>query len=187
MKYKEIEYKYNAENIAFQDFEKFCNSQKPLRFLFASGHDHFYANAKEAGAFCRHRKGPDCNQLTFKRKTVAHNSFIRTEHNLSLDNSVDRGQIAALCSEFGYEFNRSIFKTCFVYFYEWYVLSYYTCFDENMKEIGRFVELELKEDYAWTNEAEAWNNLGVLEKLCKPMGINPKARIKKSLFELFRK
>lgn len=186
MNFVEIETKYNASNISFEVFEKFCKSRLPESNLFASGYDHFYDKASDSSSFCRHRVGPDSNQLTFKRKTTTSNNFVRTEHNIDLAPGVSKEQVEALCSEFGYKYNTSIFKTCFVYKYIWYVLSYYICYDLDMVERGRFVEIEMREDHKWANEDEAWSSLVVLEKLCKSLGLTPKSRIRKSLFELYR-
>jgi adenylate cyclase class IV len=187
MKFKEIETKYSAEEISYRDFKQFCQSRKPKNFVLASGYDHFYEKKNDPGSFCRHRVGPDMNQLTFKRKTVDSSNFVRTEHNLNLSPDTSTHQVEALCAEFDYQYNTSIFKTCFVYFYDWYVLSYYLCYDVHMKEVGRFVEIEMKEDHDFGSEENAWSSLLIIEKLCKEIGLNPKSRIKRSLFEIYKK
>lgn len=186
MKFVEVETKYRADNIPLKDFKVFCQDKTPNKHIFASGYDDFYQNNKDKDAFCRHRRGTDLNQLTFKRKTADGNNFVRVEHNLDL-NGVSADQIRALCGEFGYEPNMTIFKTCYVYTYEWYTLVYYIVYDDDMKELGRFIEIEMKEDYAWQTEQAAWDELLVLEKLCKPLGISAQSRVKRSLFELYRK
>jgi len=187
MNFKEIEFKYNAENVSLAQFKEFCKGRNPEKALFASGYDHFYEKTNDSESFCRHRVGPDVNQLTFKRKTVNANSFVRTEHNIDVLPSTSREQIEALCGEFGYTYNFSIFKSAFVYKYDWHTFVYYIVYDLEMKETGRFVEIEMAEDYSWVNEQEAWNQLLVLEKLCKSIGLVPQARIKRSLFELYKK
>lgn len=187
LKFTEVETKYSAEDISFEKFKVFCEERLPEKRITASGYDHFYEKNDDVGSFCRHRIGPDMNQLTFKRKTKDANNFIRVEHNINLTKDMGADIISALCSEFGYKYNTSIFKTCFVYTYKWYVFSYYTCYDTDMREVGRFIEIEMREDHAWKDEKEAWDNLLVLEKLCKSLGLSPQARIKKSLFEIYRK
>jgi len=158
MKYTEVETKYRADEMSLVAFHDFCKERKPERYLYSSGFDHFYHSLKSPNAFCRHRTGTDLNELTFKRKTSDSNSFIRTEHNITLAKDMQAHQIAALCNEFGYEYNTSIFKTCFVYIFDWYVLSYYICYNNEMKESGRFFEIEAREDYNWSTEAEAWDH-----------------------------
>lgn len=182
----EIEFKYRADDIDLTAFIAFCQEREPVKIVNAAGYDHFYQNIKDLDVFCRHRIGPDMNQLTFKRKTTDSNNFIRTEHNIDLL-SASREQIASLASEFGYIHNFSLYKNCFIYCYDLYTLVYYIVYDEAMKESGRFVEIEMKEDYPWSSEQEAWEQLLVFEKLCKPLGLSAQSRIKRSLFELYRK
>ena len=43
----------------------------------------------------------------------------------------------------------------------------------------------MKEDYAWSSREEAVTSLNLIEKLCKPLGVGPLNRVKKSLFELY--
>lgn len=186
-KYQEIEFKYNASGTSLSKFEEFCKKLNPDKFFTASGFDYFYANADSPESFYRLRVGADFNQLTFKRKTKDENNYIRTEHNIDLKNHVTKDQIEALCADFNYKYNMSIFKNAFVYTYDWYTLVYYVVYDENMKELGRFIEIELSEEKEWASDESAWNELVVIEKLCKDIGITAQSRIKKSLYEMFKK
>jgi adenylate cyclase class IV len=189
MKFLEIEFKYNADDVKLDDFVKFCLTHNPgeHKKITASGFDHFYDNTEDPDAFGRLRVGPDVNQLTFKRKTQDANNFIRTEHNIDLAGHTARDQIDAFLGEFGYKYNMSLFKNCFVYIYDTYTFVYYICYDVAMKELGRFIEIEMSEEHSWVNETEAYNHLLVLEKLMKSLGISPQNRIKRSLYELYRK
>lgn len=187
MKYREVEFKYNAEGISLAKFHEFCRGRTPFDYLSASSPDHFYCNTKNDGSFYRFRDGGDFKQLTFKKKTVDQNNFIRTEHNITLASTTKEDQVRALVAEHGYKYDTSVFKTCFIYFYDYYTLVYYVCLDYEHKEIGRFVEIEVNEDYPWKSEQEAWDSLIALEKLCKGLGVSPQARIKKSLYEMFTK
>ena len=187
-KHLEIEFKYRADNVGLEAFVTFCKGFNGLKaHVSASGFDHFYDNVKDPGAFGRLRVGPDLNQLTFKRKTEDANNFIRTEHNLDLAAHTCREQIEAFLGEFGYSYNMSLFKSCFVYKYDRHIFVYYICYDTDMKETGRFIEVEMSEDFPWASESDAYEELAVLEKLMKPLGISPQNRVKKSLFELYRK
>ena len=189
MKFTEVEFKYKAEDIKLEDFNAFCqNRGKEYKLTVASGFDHFYSSNGNDESFCRHRSGPDTNQLTFKRKTKDANNFVRTEHNIDLLPFVKNDQVAALCSEFGYEYNFSLFKTCFVYKYDLYTFVYYVCYDTGLKELGRFVEIEMSEKHAWNNEEEVWNELLVMERICaKSLGISAQSRVKRSLYEMYKK
>lgn len=187
MKHKEVEFKYNAQEVSLSTFTKFCLAKDDkVVTIIASGWDRFYTNAKDSESFCRHRVGADCNQLTFKRKLVGNNSIVRTEHNLDLTPEMTQDQVSALCAEFGYEYDTAVFKNCFIYKYEWYVLAYYVCYNEEMKELGRFIEIEAREDAGWNNEEEALEEIVLMERLFKAFGISAQSRIKRSLYEMFR-
>lgn len=186
MKFKEVEFKYPAEKMPLSDFEKFCANKDCKEAVIVSGYDHFYHKPGDPNSFCRYREGPDMKQLTFKRKTTDANNYVRTEHNINVVPGTTSTQIKALLSEFGYEFNVSIFKSCFVYKYKDYTLVYYICYNLDMAELGRFIEIEIGEEIEQGAD-EALSQLVILEKLCKGIGAVPSKRIKSSLFELFRK
>lgn len=186
MENMEIEFKYKAI-ASLSDFKTFCEAKNPLKFQIVSGYDHFYSADKDKDSFYRHRVNTNENQLTFKRKTVKDNSFVREEHNIDLPLNVSQEKIKALCGINGYEYDTSIFKNCFIYNYEYYILVYYICYDLDLNETGRFIEIEMKEDHDWKDEKDAFENLRVVEKFCKPIGLLPSGRIKSSLFEMFRR
>ena len=186
-KHLEIETKYRADEMSFTKFEAFIHTLNPTQTVRASGYDHFYASKDSPGSFARHRVGPEFNQLTFKRKTADNNNYIRTEHNISIDLNVKTEQVAALMKEFCYEYNTTIFKNVFVYNFDRYNFVYYICYTPDLKELGRFVEIEMSEEYAWKSEIEAWTQLEALERDLKPLGITPQHRMRKSLFEMFKK
>lgn len=185
MKFKEIEFKYQA-TIGLTEFIKFCEQRGPRMHLVASGYDHFYQNNKDPEAFCRHRVGPDSNQLTFKRKLTDKNNFIRTEHNIDLTKKMRPDAINKYLEEFGYAYNSSLFKNCFIYNYEDHALVYYVVYDTDMNELGRFIEIEMAEDGKFVNEEDAWSALTTLERFSRPLGITAQNRVKRSLFEMFK-
>lgn len=186
-KFKEIEFKYKADSISLTAFTEFCKARQPNKFVMAAGWDYFYSSVNDPDSFCRHRVGGDMNQLTFKRKTDDSNNFVRTEHNMNMLPGVSEAQVEAFCAEFGYKYNMTIFKNCFIYVYDSYTIVYYVCYDEDMHELGRFLEIEAKEDYPWVSDQEAWDAIAAIERLSKSLGISPQARMKRSLYELFRK
>lgn len=187
LKNTEIEFKYSASNLLLTKFKEFCESKGPLNFQIVSGYDHFYANPSAPESFYRHRVNTNENQLTFKRKTKSDNNFVREEHNVDLPLSVSEEKIKDLCNISGYKYNTSIFKHCFIYNFEYYNLVYYICYDIDLRELGRFTEIEMKEDYTWSNEDDAWSSLLSLEKLYRHLDISPSVRLNKSLYEMFRK
>lgn len=187
MKYCEIEFKYNAATMSLDTFMKFCQKLGPTKFNIASGFDHLYENPQDKDYFGRYRVGADINQLTTKRKTVEANNFVRGEINVDLAPGETKDKADAIFEFFGYKYNTSIFKNCFIYKFDWYTLVFYVVYNTEMEELGRFFEIEMSEDHKWNDEKHATAELVVLEKLCKPLGITPPARIKRSLFEMYRK
>ena len=185
MKNMEIEFKYKAD-ISLTEFQKFCKSRKPEQFVIVSGYDHFYSKIDDLNSFYRHRVNLTENQLTFKRKTINDNNFIREEHNIDLPVSVLEEKISAMCGVHGYTYDCSIFKNCFIYNYDYYTLVYYICYDTNLMENDRFIEIEVKEDFGWSDEQEAYNELLILERLFKPLGLSTEKRLHASLFEMYR-
>lgn len=185
IKNKEIEFKYAAE-VTLTEFKDFAEKRTPLKFILISGWDHFYSKPDDRNSFYRHRVNTNENQLTFKRKTTAENSFVREEHNVDLPLSVSTDKINALCAINGYLYDTSIFKNCFIYNYSNYTLVYYICYDKDMNEFGRFIEIEMSENYDWINESEAFNELTIVEKLSRDLKVNSKKRITESLYEMRR-
>lgn len=183
MKYMEIESKYNAQDLCLTDFSAFCESQGAQNHIIASGWDHFYSTPKVQG-FARHRIGPNFNQLTYKRKTSGSNNFIREEDNIDLLVHTTRDQVQSFMNKLSYKHNKSIYKNCFIYKFPKHTLVYYVIYDESIHEIGRFIEIEMSEDHPWESEAQAWNSLVEIEKTCKPIGIVPQARMRRSLYEI---
>lgn len=186
MRHSEVEFKYNADDISLARFQEFCDARTPPKKIDASGYDHFYRNAKEPDAFCRMRIGHDMIQLTFKRKPPGADSVVRTEHNINLTKDVSKEAVQAFLKEFGYVYDTSIFKNCFVYTWPDHTLVYYICYNKDLTELGRFVEIEANEDYNWASDQDAKDAIVALERICKPLGVSPQCRMKKSLFELFK-
>lgn len=184
----EMEFKYDASKIPLRKFQLFCSEKAWQSKVTVSGKDTFYSSIKEDdGTFFRLRTTDDSNELTFKRKTVTENSFIREEHNVPLAPGASDVLVTNFLKSQGYKYDREIYKFNVVYFYEFFVLSYYICYDSNMVELDRFIELEINEKASWSSEADAWNYLLILEKTCKVLGIRSQNRIKESLFEMYRK
>lgn len=188
-KFLEVEFKYSADSISLTEFSKFCKNRLPKKEEIVSGFDYFYANPKVPDAFCRHRQSSETNQLTFKRKTQDKNNFVRTEDNMDLMPFMTQAQVQTLCANLGgYLYDYTIFKNCFIFTYERYTLVYYICYNPEMKELGRFIEIEMSEKHPWISEEETYNELLIMEKICaKDLGISAQARIKRSLWEMFKK
>lgn len=183
MNYKEIETKYSANDIKMEDFVKLVSPLNP-QWMMVSSYDDYFTN--KDGEFIRYRYTDHMGELTIKRKTVDTNNNNRIEVNIPTDGK-NGSAIEAFVGLLGYSRNFSIFKTCKIAFLEKIVLVYYIVYDANLNEKQRFIEIEANEKYKWSSEDEAWEELLKYEKMMESLDITPKNRLRKSLFEIFKK
>lgn len=184
MKFKEIEFKYNAETISLSDFTKSIELLSPSRNLIVSSYDDYFINS--TGNFIRYRHNNDHQELTIKRKVKDTDNMERIEVNMRIVPQ-DFNTIEAFCNLLGYNHDFRIYKVCNIYWVNRVVFSYYLVFDENMKELNRFIEIEADEECEFVNEDEAHNLIQLYEKKLVDlnMDISNEKRLKKSLFEMY--
>jgi adenylate cyclase class IV len=184
MKFKEIETKYDAKDISLPAFTDLVNDMKPKSWMMVSSYDDYFVN--KDNDFIRYRHTDERGELTIKKKTTDKNNNERLEVNVPTKG----GQFIAVdmfVSLLGYKHNFGIYKTCKIAFLETVVLVYYVVYDNEMKEQRRFVEIEANEEHTWASEQEAWDEVVKYEKLMESIGVSSRGRLKKSLFEMFRK
>lgn len=187
MKFLEIESKYRADSIKLLDFKTLLDSLKPLDFLYVESTDIYFVKSEEE--FLRYRMPPDYGkekraELTFKKKHILANNLVRTEVNLRVDsNKLDT--IEAFCEGLGYNKNFSILKLCDIYSFKDAILVYYTVKGED-GSYQSFIEIEALEGYP-TSKEQAKAIIRDYERLLEPLGVTAQNRLKKSLFELYRK
>lgn len=184
MRFKEIETKYDAADISMQAFIDLVESWKPPKKMMVSSYDDYFTN--KDGDFVRYRYTDDRGELTIKKKTTHKNNNERIEINVPTKGD-NLKTIAAFMEYLGYSYNFGIYKTCKIYWLDNVVLVYYVVYDKEMKEKRRFIEIEADEDYDWASEEAAWDHVIKYEKMFESLGISPKNRLKKSLFEIFKK
>ncbi len=185
MKNVEIEYKYRA-TVSLPEFRQFCDSIKGLKkFIAASGTDYFFVNQGVSETdFIRLRSSGSELELTLKQQMM-NSTAIRTEHNIRLDPYTRSGAVEAFLEDLGYQYKYKLGKVTEVYMYETFTLCYYICQDEDLKELGRFIEIELN-DTDGMSETEAMRLLKAVEGQCKPIRLFQEGRINKSLYEMFK-
>jgi adenylate cyclase class IV len=185
MHFKEIEYKYDSENISMKAFEDLVEQNFTIKkkMLVSSYDDYFVDNLNN---FIRYRYTDGRGELTIKRKLSEHNNNERIEVNVPTAGD-NLKTITAFVDLLGYKHNFGIYKTCKIYWVDKIVLVYYVVYDKEMKEVRRFIEIEADEDLQWDTEQEAWDEIAKYEKLLEPLGITNRNRLKKSLYEIFRK
>jgi len=183
MRFKEIEFKFDATEIPLNDFKKVVEELKPTNQVIVSSYDDYFIN--DEGNFIRYRHNNDSQELTIKRKLCDHNNNERVEVNLPIVPQ-DFRTVQAFVELLGYKHNFSIYKVCQIYWIDKAVLCYYLVYDENMNELNRFIEIEANEHLHFKNETEALALIKFYEDKLKTLGIHCKKRLKKSLFELYR-
>lgn len=185
--FKELEFKYNANDVKLKDFIELAEKLKPTESLTTSSFDYYYT-AENPEEFIRYRES-DRPELTLKRKVKTSNNWERVEVDLPLDpNTVTKNTVDNWVKLEGYNENFRIFKSCFIFWYDLVNMVYYIVYDENMKEKGRFMEIEVNKEKVQDLGLElAFTKLKDYEKELLTLGLSPQHRLKKSLFETYKK
>lgn len=187
--FKEFEYKYDASKISLGDFRTLMDSLVPLNIVDVSSWDHYYTKSEDDTLFQRYRAGNNKKELTKKRKINANNSWKRIEVDIPLDvNNTTEKIVSEYVGLDGYVKNFTIYKSCFIYFFENINAVYYVVYNEEMKEVGKFIEVEVNKDKVTElGEEASMQLLKEAEANLTTLGITSKNRLKKSLFEMYRK
>lgn len=203
----EFETKYRVEDHMQVEFKQILSAHPDVKdFIYVEGPDSFFvyppewfaANPQwdENGTFIRYRKpsfGLDKGrrQVTWKYKPKdAKNSIQRKEHNWDIGKTPENVILDQLELS-GAKFSASILKNCHIYLFEDATLVFYSVYDTTYGKPTKadyFVEIEVSEDLMETmSESEAWAIIEKYEKVLAPLGINAQKRLRKSLFEMYRK
>jgi adenylate cyclase class IV len=184
MQFKEIEFKYDAAGIEMSKFLELMDQLSVRKKMMVSSYDDYFTDNHDN--FIRYRHHADRGELTIKRKTSEKNNNERIEVNVPTAGD-NLKTITAFVDLLSYKHNFGIYKTCKIFWVDKVVLVYYVVYDTELKEMRRFIEVEADEDLQWSSEQEAWDEIAKYEKLMEPLGIGPKNRLRKSLFEIFKK
>lgn len=189
--FTELEYKYKADDVKLDDFVKLMTSLNPTKRLDISSWDFYYTKGPDE--FVRYRKSASTPELTIKRKVKTTNNWERLEVDVPLDATrVGDSGVNKFLELLDYKINFKIYKSCFIFWLDNVNYVYYIVYDENLKERGRFVEVEVNKDkVAVLNNFEENRDQGATwalkeaAKSLETIGLIPQNRMKKSLFELF--
>lgn len=186
--FKELEFKFKADHVKLQDFLKFIEQYNSDIRKDVSSWDYYYTNETNQEEFIRYRES-DKPELTIKRKVNTNNNWERVEVDLPLDNArINKQTVDAWVALEGYKQNFSIYKTCFIFWIGNINTVYYIVYNENMKEVGRFIEVEVnKEAVPKLGTEKAFEELKSFEQSLAALGLIPQNRLKRSLFEMFRR
>jgi hypothetical protein len=190
--FEELEYKYRADNVSLSDFKALMATLEIKSRKEAASWDIYYVQENDFESFQRFRLDKDSPELTKKVKTKDANNWKRVESDLPLDpKKITEESVAFHVGLDGYKENFRIYKYCDIYFENQVNYVYYVVYDLNMKETGRFIEVEVNKDRVrelnLLNSTGAIQFLNYAEKLLEKLGISPQNRLKKSLFEIYRK
>jgi adenylate cyclase class IV len=184
--FTELEFKYSADSVKLEDFKALMKELPIVRSTECSSWDYYFVSNTNPEHFMRFRHGSN-PELTIKRKVKANNNWHRIECDLPLDTSrLTIETVSTFADLLDYKQNFKIFKNCFVYWLEDVNFVFYVTYDENLKELNRFVEVEINKSRVskLDNPTEV---LKEYERKLDKLGIKPANRMKRSLFELYYK
>lgn len=184
--FKEIELKYKADNIKLTAFTTLMSELKYSSTIEVSSWDSYFVDKE--GNPGRFRNSSLKPEFTIKKKTNPLNNQNRYELNIPLATGIKEEIVDEAAKQFGFTKDFKIFKNCFIYFFEYVDIVFYLVYNEDMKEEGRFLEIEFLEDrLKEVGEDKAFEIIKEYEQKLAVLGLSPQNRLKKSLFEMFKK
>lgn len=184
----ELEFKYDGSDIKLSKFVDFANSLKPEKRIEGSGWDCYYSGDGQNFEFIRLRQSPNFAELTIKIKSTEKNNNNRFELDLPLlPSKTTNWLIEKFVALFGFKENFRVYKYFDIYWFEKVDIVYYTIYNKDMVEVGRRVEVEARKDYPFKSAEEALIEVKQMEQMMSEIGITPQKRMKKSMWEQFRK
>lgn len=183
----EFETKYRIEDTKILwDFKHLVETQLGRKaFIYVQSDDIYYV--KSADEFIRYRfsESDKRAELTIKRKTGTGNNIIREETNVRVDDN-DFATVENFVKNLGFNFNFRINKQCHIYHGDDATLVFYSVRDLENQKLAHFIEIEVKEGAGFT-EDESWAIIKKYEAALAPLGVTPQKRLRKSLFEMYRR
>lgn len=186
--FKELEYKYDATDVKLTDFLNMVAKLQPIKRQDVSSWDYYYvpSGVEKPEEFLRYRDSQH-PELTIKRKTKQSNNWERVEIDLPLDPiRTDENTVKSFVNLINYEENFRIYKTCFIFWFNEVNMVYYIVYDSDMKEKGRFIEIEVNKDKV-KYLSDPFAMLKLYENSLVTVGIKSSNRLKRSLYEMFVK
>jgi adenylate cyclase class IV len=184
----ELEFKYDASDIKLSKFVDFAQTLKPVRRVEGSGWDVYYSGDGQNFEFIRLRQSPDFAELTIKIKNTEKNNQNRFELDLPLlPSKTTNWLMEKFVALFGFKENFRVFKYFDIYWTEKVDIVYYIIYSKDMVEVGRRIEIEARKDHKFTSAEAALSEVKAMEQLMSEIGITPQKRMKKSMWEQFKK
>ena len=192
--FTEWETKYKTELSVLPTFQRLAKAIPDLKeFIYCEGYDE-YNTRPDSPLFLRlrmtdHPKAePTFKQLTIKgRPDGAKNNVKRREPNLDVSiNSPE--ELRVFIQEAGFTYNFKIWKACHIYVFQDATIVFYTVKEEDESKEHYFLEIEVDEKTIHNlTEKEAWQVVSKYETILAETSITPQKRMRRSLFEMFKK
>ena len=191
-RFTEFETKYSSDISNLPIFKSIVETLPGLiEFTYAEGPDTYMT--KSDGSFGRYRKakyphGTSYAQWTLKLKPLgAKNNISRLEYNWRVDSTPSQ-EILDGAVAMGFNFNFKINKSCHIYRFPECTLVFYSVKEEGSSKEDYFVEIEITEETVHElTEDQAWDIIRKYEKILEPVGVNAQKRMRRSLFEMYKK
>jgi len=185
--FTEFEVKFKIDDNKLQEFKMLVDSFSDLKsFLYVEGYDYYYVHPDSS--FIRYRKGDHDKsnraELTIKHKREEKHNVNRMEVNIRVDFN-DRKTVEKFVNTLNYHYNFHIWKSCHIYHFPDADLVYYTVRDSD-KKLVNFVEIEVNPNLKVTEE-QAWEIIRKYESSLSSLGVNAQKRLRKSLYEMYKK
>jgi len=199
LEYHEVEVKFRFDEAKLNDWKQLVSGLKDKEdfdfkeFVYVDSDDVYFTRSITTDLeyeFVRYRfsdnKKDKRAELTTKRKLKGGNNIFREEKNLRVDQN-SRDLVTGFVEDLGFSFNFRITKYVQIYRFKDATLPFYTVIDENGKR-DTFIEIEVDEELLHDmTEDQAWEVIKKYEAILAPLGVTPQKRLRKSLFEMYRK
>jgi adenylate cyclase class IV len=118
-KYKEIEYKWQADHVSRSNFSETIKSlfqEKKIIYkgILAEGPDYYYSNSD--GYVIRHRNSADINEITLKLREKSTGITVRKEINIPLSKESTVLDMQSFLRGLGFKNDVKIHKSCDIFY-----------------------------------------------------------------------
>jgi len=199
LEFHEVEVKFRFDEAKLNDWKQLVRSLIDKEdfdfkeFIYVDSDDVYFTRPLTTDIeyeFVRYRysdnKKDKRAELTTKRKLKDGNNIFRMEKNLRVDHNSAK-LVTGFVEDLGFKFNFKIQKFVQIYKFKDATLPFYTVIDESGKR-DTFIEIEVDEELLHNmTEDQAWEVIKKYEAVLAPLGVTPQKRLRKSLFEMYKK
>src|ERR1035437_2456272 len=191
-RFTEFETKYTSDISQLTRFKEIVEALPNLQeFTYAEGPDTYMT--KPDGSFGRYRKAKYPHDTQYAQWTVklkpagAKHNISRLEYNWRVDGTPMQ-EILDGAVAMGFSFNFKISKSCHIYRLPECTLVFYNVREEGSDKEDFYIEIEITEETVHElTEEQALDIIRKYEKILEPVGVTAQKRMRRSLFEMYRK